>query len=92
MKVSLKYALPTVMGFVGAVLIVWDIHNQRIIRSVGMGWDTGHLFGPIRRMTPYSLRSMSPHTLSPRQSHDSLTFWCQTTTLRFTQLCSYGGG
>lgn len=48
MKVRFRYALPAVMGFVGAVLMLWDIHNQGIIRSVGMGWDTGAPLWPYQ--------------------------------------------
>jgi len=29
------------MGALSAALTVWDIHNQRIISSMGMGWDDG---------------------------------------------------
>ena len=36
-----RIALPAVFGVVAAVLIFWDIYNQRVIESVGMGWDTG---------------------------------------------------
>ncbi len=53
MKVSVRYALPVVMGIVGAVLMVWDIQNQRINRSVGMGWDTGAPLWPYQ--TPNTL-------------------------------------
>ena len=29
------------MGAVSLPLVIWDIHNAGVIRSVGMGWDTG---------------------------------------------------
>lgn len=48
MKMSFRNALPVVMGVVGAVLMVWDIQNQRIIRSVGMGWDAGAPLWPYQ--------------------------------------------
>lgn len=53
MRLPARYALPAVMGFVSAVLMVWDIQNQRVIRSVGMGWDTGAPLWPYQ--TPDTL-------------------------------------
>jgi hypothetical protein len=38
-----RYAvrLPIIVGLVITPLMVWDIHNQRVIQSMGMAWDTG---------------------------------------------------
>jgi hypothetical protein len=53
MKVPLKVALPTVMGLLCALLMLWDLHNQRVIRSMGMAWDTGAPLWPYQ--TPDTL-------------------------------------
>jgi hypothetical protein len=53
MKVPLKLALPAVMGLVGAMLMVWDLHNQRVITSMAMAWDTGAPLWPYQ--TPDTL-------------------------------------
>jgi hypothetical protein len=53
MKLSFRLALPIVMGVISAVLMVWDIHNQRIIMSMGMAWDTGAPLWPYQ--TPDTL-------------------------------------
>lgn len=37
----LRYSLPSVFGLLTIGLILWDIHNQEIVASVGMGFDTG---------------------------------------------------
>jgi len=33
--------MPIGMGVLTSVLTVWDIHNWRVIESMGMAWDTG---------------------------------------------------
>jgi len=41
MNLQLRIILPLVMGGVSVPLVIWDIHNQRVIESMGMAWDTG---------------------------------------------------
>src|SRR5512142_3185945 len=41
MHKRLGVALPIWLGLVSAVLMMWDIHNQRVILAMGMAWDTG---------------------------------------------------
>jgi hypothetical protein len=48
MNAPSKVVLPAVMGLVCAALMVWDIHNQRIIMSMGMAWDTGAPLWPYQ--------------------------------------------
>jgi hypothetical protein len=48
MKVSLKLVLPAVMGLISAILIAWDLHNQHVITSMGMAWDTGAPLWPYQ--------------------------------------------
>jgi hypothetical protein len=33
--------LPLLFGCVSGLLIIWDLHNNRVIASMGMAWDTG---------------------------------------------------
>jgi hypothetical protein len=41
------------MGSISTLLMVWDIHNQRTITSMGMAWDTGAPLWPYQ--TPDTL-------------------------------------
>jgi hypothetical protein len=36
-----RIILPSVMGIVSLPLVLWEIHNERVIGSMGMAWDTG---------------------------------------------------
>jgi hypothetical protein len=38
--------LPMSIGLVSGLLILWDLHNVRVIESMGMAWDTGPPFWP----------------------------------------------
>jgi len=40
-RVRFRVVLPLAMGGVNAALMVWDLHNQRVIQRMGMAWDTG---------------------------------------------------
>jgi hypothetical protein len=40
-RTKLGIILPLAVGTISIPLIVWDIHNQRVIVSMGMAWDTG---------------------------------------------------
>jgi hypothetical protein len=44
------------MGSLSAALMVWDIHNQRIIMLMGMAWDSGAPLWPYQ--TPDMLFSV----------------------------------
>lgn len=44
MRRRLRLVLPLSMGLLSATLMVWDIHNNRVIESIGMQWDMG---GPV---------------------------------------------
>ena len=41
MSTRLRIVLPSVMGIVSLPLVLWDIHNARVIESMGMAWDMG---------------------------------------------------
>lgn len=36
-----RVSLPTVLGLTTLAIILWDHHNNKVIYSMGMGWDTG---------------------------------------------------
>jgi hypothetical protein len=55
MKRSFRLVLPILMGAVSAILIAWDIHNQHLIMSMGMAWDSGAPLWPYQ--TPNTLLS-----------------------------------
>jgi len=41
MSTSLRIVLPSVMSVLSLPLIFWDVHNARVIESMGMAWDIG---------------------------------------------------
>lgn len=48
MAPRLRVILPLGAGVITAALTIWDIHNSRVIDSVGMGWDTGAPIWPYQ--------------------------------------------
>jgi len=48
MSKRLRIVLPSVMGVLSLPLIFWDIHNARVIGSMGMAWDTGAPIWPYQ--------------------------------------------
>jgi len=48
MKSPWKIVLPALIGSISALLMVWDIHDQKVIMSVGMAWDTGAPLWPYQ--------------------------------------------
>jgi hypothetical protein len=36
-----RVVLPIFFGLVSFALIAWEFHNERVIQSMGMAWDTG---------------------------------------------------
>jgi hypothetical protein len=36
-----RVVLPLLLGCVSGLLMIWDLHNYRVIESMGMAWDTG---------------------------------------------------
>ena len=48
MSTRLRIVLPSVMGILSLPLVLWDIHNERVIESIGMGWDTGAPIWPYQ--------------------------------------------
>ncbi len=48
MSTRLRIVLPSVIGVLSVPLIFWDIHNARVIESMGMAWDTGAPIWPYQ--------------------------------------------
>jgi len=48
MSTRLRIILPSVMGIASLPLVLWDIHNERVIVSMGMAWDTGAPIWPYQ--------------------------------------------
>jgi len=48
MGARLRIILPSVMGVVSLPLVLWDIHNERVIESMGMAWDMGAPIWPYQ--------------------------------------------
>jgi len=44
----LRIILPLAMGIVSLPLVLWDIHNERVIESMGMAWDMGAPIWPYQ--------------------------------------------
>lgn len=48
MSTRLRIALPSVVGVLSLPLMFWDIHNVRVIGSMGMAWDMGAPIWPYQ--------------------------------------------
>jgi hypothetical protein len=48
MSMRLRIVLPSVMGIISLPLVFWDIHNARVIESMGMAWDMGAPIWPYQ--------------------------------------------
>jgi hypothetical protein len=47
-NIRFRFVLPMVLGFLSLVLTAWDYENNRIVESMGMGWDMGPPFWPYQ--------------------------------------------
>src|SRR6266404_1369660 len=41
MRMRFRVVLPVSLGIVSVALIIWDLYNLHVIRTMGMAWDTG---------------------------------------------------
>jgi hypothetical protein len=48
MSNQLRIVLPSAISIVSFPLVLWDIHNARVIESMGMGWDMGAPIWPYQ--------------------------------------------
>lgn len=71
MNIRLRIVLPCVLGAISVLLVFWDIYNQRVISSMGMGWDTGAPVWPYQ--TPeillYLLNYPAHYIAQPMANH-----------------------
>jgi hypothetical protein len=56
-SIRFRVVLPIILGFLTLVLFAWDYQNDRVVASMGMGWDTGPPVWPYRavKMLVYSI-------------------------------------
>jgi hypothetical protein len=43
-----RILLPIALGGLSAALMAWDIHNEKVLESTGMAWDTGAPLWPYQ--------------------------------------------
>lgn len=58
-KIRFRVVLPIVFGFLAVVLFTWDYQNERVIESMGMGWDIGPPMWPYQavRIISYAINA-----------------------------------
>lgn len=75
MKWKLRILLPCLIGTISFLLVLWDVHNQAVIASMGMRWDTGAPLWPYQ--TPaivlYFLNYPTHCIVQPMANHLDLT-------------------
>src|SRR2546430_841395 len=59
-SVRLRLLLPIIFGFLALALFTWDYENERVIASMGMGWDTGPPVWPYRVVPSISYAVNAP--------------------------------
>jgi len=59
-RVRFRVILPTVLGFLAILLFAWDYENDRVVASMGMGWDTGPPMWPYRTVPLVSYAINAP--------------------------------
>jgi hypothetical protein len=47
-SIRFRVVLPILLGFLAVVLFSWDYQNERVVASMGMGWDMGRPMWPYR--------------------------------------------
>jgi hypothetical protein len=40
-RIRFRVVLPIIFGFLTIAFFTWDYENERVVASMGMGWDTG---------------------------------------------------
>jgi TRAP-type C4-dicarboxylate transport system permease small subunit len=61
-SIRLRILLPIIFGFFALALALfgWDYENERVVASVGMGWDTGPPVWPYRAVPLFSFAVNGP--------------------------------
>jgi hypothetical protein len=83
-SIRFRVVLPIVFGFLAVVLFSWDYQNERVVASMGMGWDTGPPMWPYRAVQIISYAINAPayevswpilKLLNPRISSVEYAVW-----------------
>ncbi len=59
-RIRFRLMLPIVLGFLSLTLFAWQHENNRVIESMGMGWDTGPPMWPYRAVPSFSYALNAP--------------------------------
>jgi len=59
-RTRFRVVLPIVFGFLSLLLFAWEHENNRVIESMGMGWDTGPPMWPYRAVPLFSYAVNAP--------------------------------
>jgi len=59
-NIRFRVVLPILFGFLAVVLFSWDYQNERVVESMGMGWDTGPPMWPYRAVQIISYAINAP--------------------------------
>src|SRR5579864_4423627 len=59
-NIRFRVVLPIIFGFLAVVLFSWDYQNERVVESMGMGWDTGPPMWPYRAVQIISYAVNAP--------------------------------
>jgi hypothetical protein len=59
-RIRFRFVLPVVFGFLALVLFAWEHQNNRVIASMGMGWDTGPPMWPYEAVPLFSYALNAP--------------------------------
>src|SRR5882724_9887372 len=71
MTSKLRIVLPTFMGALSWLLVIWAIYNDRVIASMGMGWDMGAPLWPYQtpQILLYVLNYPAHYVAQPMANH-----------------------
>jgi hypothetical protein len=59
-SIRFRVLLPIIFGFLALALFAWDYQNERVVASMGMGWDTGPPMWPYRALPLFSFAVNGP--------------------------------
>ena len=59
-SIRFRVLLPVIFGFLALALFAWDYENERVIASMGMGWDTGPPLWPYLAVQLFSFAVNAP--------------------------------
>src|SRR6202158_1433101 len=59
-RIRFRIVLPVIFGALALFLFAWEYENDRVVASVGMGWDTGPPVWPYRAVPSFSYGVNAP--------------------------------